>query len=313
LGGYVPLLPLRSGDIVDVIAPASGCSRSDLNNGLRAIRELGFVPRASKHILKKSLLFANSDEQRLAQLKAAIFAKDSRMIWCLRGGYGTLRLLPEMAGWKRPAQAKIFMGYSDITTLHTFFHQQWNWPTFHGPVVERLGRGGLTARELKEALAVIGGSSSEVEFSGLKALNGAARKARMIRGPLVGGNMAVLQSGLGTPYALNPRGKILFFEDINERPHRVDRMLTQMSQAGWFAHCRAVVLGNFLLSEAADRRGVWQDVIPRFARTLKVPLVAGLAVGHGERQQRTLPLNTLAHLTLGSRPNLVVSTEVLHP
>jgi len=111
--------------------------------------------------------------------------------------------------------------------------------------------------------------------------------------------MAVLQSGLGTPSALRPKGGILFLEDIGERPHRVDRMLTQMRQAGWFEHCRAVLLGNFLLESAKDRRGIWQDVIPRFASELKIPLLAGMPVGHGDGWQRTLPLNTPCRLRLG--------------
>lgn len=303
--------PVKSGDIVDVVAPASACTRAELVQGVHAIRRLGLVPRVPKNLFGRSHLFANSDALRLKHLQRAIYAADSKLVWCVRGGYGAIRLMPEVVRWRRPTHSKIFLGYSDITTLHLDFNQRWGWPTLHGPLLDRFGRDGLTPRERKELLGLISGTLREVEFNGLKALNRQARQTRVVRGRVLGGNMTVMASGLGTASALKPGPHILFFEDTGERPHRVDRMLTQMTQAGWFKNCRAIVLGGFILKDPRDLRILRQDVFPRFAATLKIPFLAGLAVGHKDRGQRTLPLNTPARLYLGQSPRLVVDSGIL--
>lgn len=304
------LSPIISGDIVDVVAPASACSRQELKDGVAAIRALGLVPRLPKDIFGKSILFSNSDAKRLAHFKRAIYAADSSLLWCVRGGYGAIRLMPEIEKWKRPKHAKILLGYSDITTLHVHLNQRWHWPTLHGPLLDRLGRNALKPKELRELLGLLYGRSQSVHFPGLKAMNPEARRVRVVRAKILGGNMAVLQSALGTPSALRPKSCILFFEDLGERPHRVDRMLTQFAQAGWFKGCRAIVLGDFILKEPKDRRHLWQDVFARFASEVNVPLVAGLPVGHDPRRNRTLPLNAPAELHLGPRPSLHVATGI---
>jgi muramoyltetrapeptide carboxypeptidase len=307
------LHPLEPGDIVDVVAPASATSKLELNMGIKALKRLGLVPRVPRDIFAKSVLFSNSDEKRLKQFKDAVYAPDSRLIWCVRGGYGAIRLIPAIAKWKRPKHAKILLGYSDITTLHVYLNQKWRWPTLHGPLLDRLSRNALTVREHKELFGVLYGAQSEVVFTKLHPLNRAARKSRVLNAPVLGGNMAVLQSGLGTPAGLAPRNCILFFEDTGERPHRVDRMLTQFAQAGWFDNARAVLLGHFLLSDPVDRRKLWHDVIPRFAAAMKIPVLAGMPVGHNPRAQRTLPFNTSAHLHLGKQPSLIVDSGIRCP
>jgi muramoyltetrapeptide carboxypeptidase len=203
--------PVSIGDIVDVVAPASACSLKELHGGVRALRQLGYEPRVPQNIFAKSVLFSNSDEQRLKQFKAAIYAKDSNIIWCLRGGYGALRLLPEMRKWRPPRHPKIFIGYSDITTLHVFLNQEWGWPTLHGPMLSRLGRGPLRPKAHMELFGLLNGVKSEIEFTGLEPLNAEARQKKRVKAPVLGGNMAVLQSGLGTPGSLAPGRAIFFF------------------------------------------------------------------------------------------------------
>ena len=304
------LKPLEPGDIVDVIAPAWKCRPIELRRGIQAIKSLGLRPRVPKNLFGKSPMFANTDEFRIAHLKKVIYARDSKMIWCVRGGYGAVRMMPSIEKWPRPKLAKIFLGYSDITTLHCHLNQKWKWPTLHGPLLDRLGRDALTPREKRELLGMLFGRLPCVEFTHLKPLNSAAHKRRMLRAPVLGGNMAVLQSGLGTPSAMKPKNSILFFEDTGERPHRVDRMLTQMEQAGWFETCRAVVFGDFVLANAKDKRGLWHDVIPRFAKSAKFPVLSGMPAGHLDGRQRTLPFNTKAELHLGARPKLIVESGI---
>ena len=128
-----PLAAVSKGDIVDVIAPASPCLPADLERGLAAARALGLEPRVPRHFFAKSMLFANTDQKRLEHLRAAVYAADSKLIWCVRGGYGSIRLLDAMARWPRPKRPKILLGYSDVTTLHAFVNQRWGWPSLHGP------------------------------------------------------------------------------------------------------------------------------------------------------------------------------------
>ncbi len=302
---------LQPGDIVDVVAPASRCTPAELKAGIRFLKSIGLVPRVPKKLFgKKMPLFANTDRERLDQLKKAVYARDSKMIWCVRGGYGSLRLMPAVRKWKRPARAKIFLGYSDITTLHAHFNQAWKWPTIHGPMLERAGSGRMSAGEKRALLSMLFGRTDRVEFKNLKPLNKSARKARTVRGTLWGGNMAVLQSMLGTPSALKPNGHILFFEDIGEAPHRVDRMLSQFAQAGWFKHTKAIVFGHFLLSDARLRRDLWSDVIPRFAASVGFPVFYGLPVGHNAKVQMPMPFNTQVVLKTGARAHLVADSGI---
>lgn len=306
----MPIEPVKRGDLVDIVAPASRCRLSELKDGLRALESLGLKPRVPKGLFAPSVLFSNSDQMRFKQLKKALYAPDSKLIWCVRGGYGALRLIPELSRLKPPAQPKMFLGYSDITTLHSFLNQEWGWPTLHGPMLERFGRGVMPLGERQELLDILFGRQSSVEFSKLEPLNATARRSHLIRSTVVGGNMAVLQSSLGTRQAFEPKGRIVFFEDIGERPHRVDRMLTQFEQAGCFKNVKAVVFGHFLLGKALDRKHLWSDVMERFAKAQKFPVLKGLKVGHHAKFQRTLPLNTRAELSLGKVAQLKVFTGI---
>lgn len=303
---------LRQGDIVDIIAPASPFRPAELRDAVRAARALGLEPRLPASLLKPDGMFASSDQRRLAQIARAVSASDARLIWALRGGYGSVRLLEAMAKWPRPKQTKILLGYSDLTSLHTFFNQRWGWPSLHGPMFARLGRA-VPAAERRQQLDILFGRRSEVEFASLVPLNARARKRGRVKGTVLGGNLAVLQGSLGTPFALRPKGAILFFEDIGERPHRVDRMLTQMIQAGWFRQAKAVAFGDFNLSDPKDRRQLWREVIPRFVAAVDIPVVAGLPCGHCAGKQLTLPFNTPATLELGTRPSLTVSIGLSAP
>jgi muramoyltetrapeptide carboxypeptidase len=293
--------PLKRGDIVDIIAPASACSRSELQGGVRFLKKMGLVPRLSKKIFAPGAkIFAQSDAERLAQLVKALKAKDSKAIWCVRGGYGSLRLLPALAKVKRPALCKLLIGYSDITTLHVFLQAEWKWPTLHGPLLDRFGRGDNLPQETAETFGLLFGERENIVFKNLKPLNRAARKSGKIKGSVIGGNLATLQSSLGTPWQVLPSGHFVFLEDTGERPHRLDRMLAQLVQVGYFKNAKGVIFGPLLVAAARDRRLIWSDVLPRFAQSLKIPVLAGVLSGHGP-VQRPLPLLTAAELRLGPK------------
>lgn len=290
---------------MDVIAPGFRCSEEELKGAAAFIESLGLVPRIPRGFFKGKTLFSNSDEFRARHLIESLVAPDSKAVWCVRGGYGSLRLLPELKMAKRPARAKLFMGYSDITTLHLFLNQFWGWSTLHSPVLDRFGGGRATPLEIKEAQAFLFGKKTEQVLKGLRPLNEFAGRSSAVKGVVTGGNVAVLQSSLATPFQLDVRGKILFLEDIGERPHRMDRMLVQFEQTGLLKSAKAIVFGDMVLGHDQERKQLWSEVIHGFAKRQKFPVFKGLKVGHGPVQQ-ILPLNTSAVLKGGKSGALTV-------
>lgn len=293
LSGWIPL---KKGDIVDVVAPASSTKGDGLQEGLKFLESWGLVPRMPANIFGADVICANTDEERLAQLKHALTSEDSRAIWCVRGGYGANRLIPSLAKIRKPkGPPKLFMGFSDITTLHLFLNSKWGWPTVHGPMVDRIGRGLILKPELQELHDIYFGHEKQVQFKGLIPMNEAARKAGTIRGVVTGGNLMTLQSTIGTQAPWKSAGKIVFLEEIDERGYRVDRLLEHLRQTGHFDKARAIVLGEFLGGDEADGSNRVWPVIERFATQMKIPVLKGVQAGHGD-MQRPVPFETNAEL-----------------
>ena len=293
--------PLRPGDTVDIVAPGFACLPEALQGALEILAKWGLEPRVSREIFPKKkskldILCSNTDEIRLSQLKEALRAEDSRAVWCLRGGYGSLRLIPELVRMKRPhGPPKLFIGLSDISTLHVYLNQAWKWPTVHGPLLDRLGQGLVKPKYLRELKDIVMGTSREITFERLKPLNEAARRAAVVRGPVSGGNLVTLQSSLGTKAEWVTDGQILFFEEIGERGYKVDRILEHFRQIGKFSRARAIVLGDFTGGLEADGKSRVPAVLKRFAEGLEIPVVAGLQSGHAVIQ-RPVPFYTPAEL-----------------
>ena len=295
---------LEPGDIVDVVAPGFRSTDESLAAGVEFLRRLGLVPRVPRAIFGADLLCASSDANRLRHLKRALEAPDSTCVWCIRAGYGAIRLVEPLLAARPPRARKLFVGYSDATTLHFLLNHHWGWPSLHGPLLDRLGSGQVAREEVDELRSVLLGDERRLEFAELVPLNAAARQRRTLASRVFGGNLTVLQSMLGTPLQASPR-QILFLEDVGERGYRVDRMLQHLAQAGALREVRAIVFGSFIGGRETDGRDLVPAVLQRFARTQRVPVLSGLAAGHGERQ-RPLFFNTPAELLCGRSPRLIV-------
>lgn len=307
----VQVAALKDGDVIDVVAPGFRCSQKELQDGVRFLMEWGFVPRVPHDLFGPSKLFSNTDSKRLKHLQKAFYAKDSKAIWCLRGGYGSIRLLEDLKKMRKPSQAKWLLGYSDITSLHEFAMSRWGWVTFHSPLLDRLGRGEFSAQETKELKQFLLGKKTKVEFDGLKVLYAPKSKAKL-SGVIHGGNMTVLQSSLGTDFQMRRHSGFLFFEDVGERPHRVDRMITQMSLAGVFDKTKAILLGDFLVSDKTEQKNIFYDVWMRFAQEKKIPVIMNMPVGHGVRQ-RLLPLGTMSTLEMAQGKAILQVSSGVRP
>ncbi len=294
----------KSQIIVDIVAPASHCSHDELMAALEWVEAQGFIPRIQKDIIKPEAFFASSLSNQIKQLKKALLAKDSDIVWCLRGGYGSIRLLPELSKMKKPAKKKIFLGFSDITSLHLFFTQKWNWTTYHGPNVNGMSKKDPLAQDVKEVIHLFTEKNYNPVFDSLTPMNAHAKKTKKMTGTVSGGNLKVVQSGIGTKAEIKAKGKILFFEDVGERGYAIDRMFEQMWQSGVFKGVKAVIFGDFtdgLEKDGTDAKAV---ALQRFADAAPFPVLSGLACGH-DKLNRVLPFNQKAVLTTGKNAQLV--------
>ncbi len=271
---------LCAGDRVAVAAPSSPFDREAFDRGL-SVLAARYRVSIDDGIYDAERFFAGPDSERLRILQEALDDDSIRAIFCARGGYGAMRLLP---GIRWPSAPKVLVGFSDITALHLAC-QQHGWKSLHGPVVTQLGRlDGSTAEALFDALE---NPHGRIVLRGERGTDGRAA------GPVIGGNLSVLTRLLGTPFLPNLRGAILFIEDVGERPYRLDRMMAHLELCGVLDAVSGVALGA--LTDCDDQRFRGEDVVMDFVRAHALPCVKSLPVGHG-LENMPVPLGCRAQL-----------------
>ena len=286
---------LLPGDSVGIVAPASNVKRADLEAGCEALRRAGYRPFYFDSILDQDLYFAGSVERRARELEEMFVRDEVRAIVCARGGYGANYLLRELDVEKIRAHPKIFVGYSDITTLLTYFVDAVGFVTFHGPMVAKdwAHENGVDLGLWQSALS--GASSWDVALgTGVSGLvEGEAD------GIVYGGCLSMLVASLGTPYEIKTHGTILFLEDIAAKPFQIDRMLMQLKLAGKFEGVRGIVFGEMLeCVQTADQGYTLQEVVTRIVGDIGVPVAYGVRSGHVTAGNITLPFGVAARLTV---------------
>jgi muramoyltetrapeptide carboxypeptidase len=288
---------LRSGDAVGIIAPASNIQREMLDGGCQALRDLGYKPFYLDSILDRDLYFAGSVERRKRELEDMFTNDEVRAIICARGGYGTNYLLEALDLKKIAANPKIFVGYSDVTTLLTWFADEAGFVTFHGPMVTKdfAHSDGVDLESWSAALS--GGATWDVNMESVGALADGFGE-----GVLYGGCLSMLAASLGTPYEVRTDGTILFMEDIAAKPYQIDRMLMQLKLAGKFDQVRGIIVGEMLdCIQAKHQDYTLQEVIMRVLGDLEIPIAYGLRSGHVSRQNVTLPIGVQAQLRVAGQ------------
>ncbi|MFB3812780.1 MAG: LD-carboxypeptidase [Terriglobales bacterium] len=282
---------LRAGESVGIVAPAGPVDPELLARGCDALRALGYVPVYNDSIVATDLYFAGSVERRARELETMFAREDVCAIICARGGYGCNCLLGEINLDIIRRNPKIFVGYSDITTLLTWFHDATGLVTFHGPMLTKdfaVPHG----VDLPSWEAKVGGKT-EVQSAALLT----PITTGMAQGKLYGGCLSLLAASLGTPYEIRTDGTVLLIEDVNAYPYQIDRMLMQLKLAGKLASVRGVVFGLMRGCEpAADANYTLIDVIRRAVGNLDVPVAYGLNTGHVERGNLTMALGV--HVSL---------------
>lgn len=278
---------------------------SHLLKGAEVLESWGFRVSYNKDILKPEIFLSNSDKFRFDAFKAAMTNKESKAVWCLRGGYGAIRLLPQIESMKAPKTKKVLIGLSDITSLQTVICQKWKFPALHSALIDRLALELLDEKNLEEIKTVLTDPGFVMKFENLKPINKAGKSGKSINSSVVGGNLMVATSTLGTPSQLKTKGKIIFLEELCERSYRIDRCLQQMKQAGLFDGASAVVFGDFTNCDEPNKENYVQQVLSEFFKEMKIPAFTGIENGHGEKQ-RPLFFNTKAQLACGEDAQLLV-------
>ena len=287
---------LQAGDTVGIIAPASNVKREMLEAGCQALRALGYKPFYFDSIVEQDLYFAGSVRRRVQELEDMFLRPEVRAIVCARGGYGANYLLNAIDLQKIKSHPKIFVGYSDITTLLTYFADAAGLVTFHGPMVAKDFAHGAGV-DLASWKAALGGSTEwAIDFSGVKPLvEGSAE------GMLYGGCLSMLVASLGTPYEIETAGTVLFIEDVATRPYQIDRMLMQLKLAGKLKGVRGIVVGEMLdCVQNQNQNYTLEEVVLRVVGDLKVPVAYGLRSGHVSHGNVTLPIGVRAALNVKS-------------
>jgi muramoyltetrapeptide carboxypeptidase len=288
---------LQQGDTVGIVAPASNIKRALLEAGGDALRQLGYQPLFFDSILEQDLYFAGSADRRARELEEMFVREDVKAILCARGGYGANYLLRQLDPAKIVAHPKIFVGYSDITTLLTCFADSAGFVTFHGPMVTKdfALSDGVDLASWQAATGAANAWEIDTEpGSGVEALvEGEAE------GILYGGCLSLLVAALGTPHDIHTSGTILFMEDVNARPYQVDRMLMQLKLAGKLSDVKGIVFGEMLDCLQTENQGyTLQQIVLRIVGELGIPVAYGLRSGHVTRKNITLPIGVRASLSV---------------
>jgi len=290
---------LRSGDTVGIVAPASNLKPDLLQKGCAALRELGYKPFYLDSIVERDLYFAGSAARRARELEEMFIRDEVRAIICARGGYGSNYLLDMLDLKKIKAHPKIFVGYSDLTSLLTYFADAAGLVTFHGPMLTKdfASPDGVDLDSWRNALHGSSEWAPELDSDVTSLVEGCAE------GILYGGCLSILVASLGTPYEIRTAGTILFLEDVAAKPFQIDRMLMQLKLAGKLAEVRGIIFGEMIdctQTPNQDQGYTLEEVVLRVVGDLGIPVAYGLRSGHVSRSNITLPFSVRTALNATS-------------
>jgi muramoyltetrapeptide carboxypeptidase len=298
---------VRAGDRIAIVATASGCTRDSFDQGVAELRRLGFDPVYDDSVFERGTFSAGPAQMRAEAFQRAWTHPEIAAIIALRGGYGSVELLPFLDGL--PATPpKLFVGYSDNTSLMTWLTQR-GVPVLHGPMIDGRLSAGPRAYDEASFLALLRDGEGLV----LQPPGVAAVKPGQASGVLTGGTLTQLAASLGTPYAFDPpQDCLLFLEDVNERPYRLHRLLTQLRLAGILQRAAGIVFGEMrecdesASSTTTGARVTARMVVDEFAADCPGPVVTGFPSGHTTGPCWTVPFGVTCRLAATPHPSLIV-------
>jgi muramoyltetrapeptide carboxypeptidase len=295
---------LEPGIRLAVVAPASPFSRQEFDDGIAEIGRLGFVPIYDDSVFARLPYVAGPATLRADAIHKALLDPTIAGIIAVRGGFGSAHLLPLLDRSEVRRARKPIIGYSDITSLLAFVSTGCELVAFHGPTVAgRLGKG-TDAYDRATFLNALCGRQpmGELTTPAVEAIRNGE-----VSGLLFGGTLAQLVASLGTPFAFSPpQGHVLFLDEVNERPYRLDRLVTQLRQSGMLARAAAVVVGELPGCDEPSGDPTARSVVADLFGDFPGPVLMGFPSGHTAGPAMTLPLGVLCRVVADRRPRLVI-------
>ena len=304
-----PLKPhaLRPGDAVRILSLASPVNADRAATGCEELKRLGYVPMVNREsVLASDGLFAGSAKERLAALLGSFADPETRAIFSTRGGYGSNYLLDNFGS--APEIPKLFVGFSDLTSIEIFLWQKFRWVTLYGPMAAAGLDGGAGAPHGYDRESLVRAITETKQGWSLN-LKGESISVGEASGTILGGCLTLVEAALGTPWELETEGAILVLEDRGMKPHQVDRSLMHLKQAGKFRGVAGIILGDFPECEAAAGDESIEAIAARILAPLGIPVVWGAPIGHTARAMLTIPLGVSARLLANDAGCL----EILEP
>ena len=295
---------LRAGDRIAIVAPASPFARDEFELGVLELRQLGFEPVYSDDVFARTEYLAGPAALRAADFRAAWTDPTIAAVVAARGGYGSVHMLPLLDPAEIRRHPKVFVGYSDNTSLLTWLNQACGLVAFHGPMVEgRFARGpeGYDRDSFLRAVARPE-PAGELPLDGVETLRDGEAQ-----GLIVGGTLTQLVASLATPFAFDPEpGCVLFLDEVAERPYRLDRMLTQLRLSGILGRASAIVFNALPRCDEPGGSPTARETVRRVLEDFPGPVLYGLPSGHTDGPSLTLPFGVTAQVVAGARPSLII-------
>jgi muramoyltetrapeptide carboxypeptidase len=295
---------LRSGDRIAVVAPASAFARVEFDAGVAELQSLGFEPTFEESVFERRAYAAGSATTRAAAFARAWRDPSVAALIAVRGGYGSVHLLPLLGESLLLGEPKAFIGYSDNTSLLSWLTLIGGIVSFHGPMLEgRLARGeaGYDRATFMRCLCRPE-PADEISHPQIEVLHSGEAA-----GILIGGTLTQLCASLGTPYAFDPpAGCVLFLDEVAERPYRLDRMLTQLYLSGILSRASALVFGELPRCDEPSGSPTAREVVEELTRGFRGPILYGLPSGHTSGPTLTLPFGVRARVLTTPRPSLII-------
>jgi muramoyltetrapeptide carboxypeptidase len=294
---------LKNGDTIALVTPGSYITLQEKEESISSLRGLGFNVVYTDRLMQKNGYFSANDAERATDLNEMFERKDVQGIICARGGYGCARILPYLDYALIRNNPKPFIGFSDVTALHYAIYKNSNLITFHGPVSIST----FSSFSVRNFESVLLNPTFELELLNSTTGNNynpygiSVISEGISRGELAGGNLSIVVSLIGTEYDIDFSDKIIFLEEFLEEPYRIDRMLTQMIQAGKFRNAAGIALGVFKMCEPNKTNPSFNgsftliEVLKDRLGNLGIPVIYGLSFGH-VADKFTLPFGIKAEL-----------------
>jgi muramoyltetrapeptide carboxypeptidase len=309
---------LKKGDTIALVTPGSYITEQEKEESINNIRSLGFNVVYTDRLMQKTGYFSASDKDRAADLNEMFKRKDVQGIMCARGGYGCARILPYLDYDLIEENPKVLIGFSDVTALQYAIYKNCGLVTFHGPVSIST----FSSFSIRNFDSVLVNPTFELDLINSTTGNNFNPYGITVisegksEGELVGGNLSICVSLIGTEYDLDYADKIVFLEEFIEEPYRIDRMLTQMIQAGKFENAAGIALGVFKLCEPNKTNPAFQgsfslmEVLTDRLGNLGIPVIYGLSFGH-IADKFTLPFGGKAEMNTETKRIKLLEPSVL--